>query len=62
MFISPGFRMNIIDWPFFAVSIGLTMSSILASFILGVACVLNFGKGLRLYRKSLDLVNMIVDD
>jgi hypothetical protein len=51
MFVSDTFRWTFVQWRFFSLmAMGSVVLNVLA-FILGVICRVNFGKGLRNYRK-----------
>jgi hypothetical protein len=51
MFVSDTFRWTFVQWRFFSLmAMGSVVLNVLA-FILGVICRVNFGKGLRSYRK-----------
>lgn len=49
MFVSTTFRWTFIQWRFFALMSSASVMLTLASFVLGVMCRLNFGKGLTRY-------------
>lgn len=52
MFLSTTFRWTFVTWQFFSLMAASSVVLTLTSFVLGVFCRYNFGKGLPRYRKS----------
>ncbi len=50
MFASSLFRWTFVEWRFFSVMASASVFLTLATFVLGIFCLLNFQKGLKRYR------------
>lgn len=62
MFDSPTFRWTFVQWRFFSAVISLSVALIFISFLLGIVCRVNFGRGLPRYRKLIHIVQKYLAD